>query len=59
MYNVYYGNNETLLKVSYCNDFDDNLGKFCPQEGAGKIPVPKWSDQCDAQSFTFLKNKNS
>ena len=28
VYNVYYGNNETLLKVSYCNDFDDNLGKY-------------------------------
>merc|ERR1711997_1302546 len=28
VYNVYYGNNETLLKQSYCNDFDDNLGYF-------------------------------
>lgn len=26
MYNVHYGNNETLLTVSYCNDFDDDLG---------------------------------
>lgn len=26
IYSVHYGNNETLLTVSYCNDFDDNLG---------------------------------
>ena len=25
VYNVHYGNNETLLTVSYCNDFDDDL----------------------------------
>ena len=23
---MHYGNNETLLTVSYCNDYDDDLG---------------------------------
>ena len=26
MYKLHYGNNETLVTVSYCNDYDDKLG---------------------------------
>ena len=26
VYKVHYGNNETLVTVSYCNDYDDNFG---------------------------------
>ena len=30
--------------------------EFCPQEGAWKIPVPKWSDQGDAHLKKNLLN---
>jgi hypothetical protein len=26
VYKLHYGNNETLVTVNYCNDFDDKLG---------------------------------
>ena len=26
MYNIHYGNNETMVTVAYCNDHDDTLG---------------------------------
>ncbi len=49
MYKLHYGNNETLVTVSYCNDYDDKLGfaftiyqasfvyKWC------KFCLPLWS----------------
>ena len=42
-------------------DLDDSsdrwvVWQFCPQEGAGEIPVPKWSYQGDAPVSQIWKN---
>ena len=35
-----------------------DIGKFCSQEGACEIPVPKWSDQGDALDLHLKKPLN-